>query len=97
MRRRIADERLLLGGADAEKLKVNVCVGTNCFVKGSQGVLHDLLHEVEAKNLQDQVQVSASFCFENCEHGPTVHIDGKAVHHCTGRKACELLSKELES
>jgi NADH-quinone oxidoreductase subunit G len=95
-RRRIADERLLLGGAEAEKLKINVCVGTNCFVKGSQGVLHELLHEVEEKKLQEQVQISASFCFENCEHGPTVHIAGQPVRHCTGKKACELLHQELE-
>ena len=36
-RRRIADERMLLGdGPEGRKVKVNVCVGTNCFLKGSQ-------------------------------------------------------------
>ena len=36
-RRRIADESLLADAASGEdKLKVSVCLGTNCFLKGSQ-------------------------------------------------------------
>ena len=39
-RRRIADEHILLGaGAEDNKVRVNVCVGTNCFLKGSQALL----------------------------------------------------------
>ena len=96
-RRRIADERILLGGTpEAEKLKVNVCVGTNCFLKGSQAVLGELLQDVERKDLQDKVQVSASFCFEKCAHGPTVEVDGKQVHHCDGHKACAAIEQKLK-
>jgi NADH-quinone oxidoreductase subunit G len=95
-RRRIADERILLGdGPEAEKLKVNVCVGTNCFLKGSQTILGDLLQDVERKGLQDQVELSASFCFEKCAHGPTVEVDGKQMQHCTGQKACAAMEEKL--
>ena len=39
-RRRIADEQILLGaGAEDNKVRVSVCVGTNCFLKGSQAML----------------------------------------------------------
>jgi NADH-quinone oxidoreductase subunit G len=95
-RRRIADERILLGdGPEAEKLKVNVCVGTNCFLKGSQTILGDLLQDVEKKELQDRVEISASFCFEKCAHGPTVEVDGKQIQHCTGQKACAAMEDKL--
>jgi NADH-quinone oxidoreductase subunit G len=83
-RRRMAGEAIRLGdGPAAEKLKVNVCAGTNCFVKGSQHILHDLLDQVQKENLQDQVDISASFCFENCDHGPTVSVDGNKIQWCT--------------
>jgi NADH-quinone oxidoreductase subunit G len=96
-RRRIADERILLGaGPEDEKLKVNVCVGTNCFLKGSQAALGELLEEVEQAGLQDKVQISASFCFEQCAHGPTVEVDGKQIHHCDGRKACAAIHQKLK-
>ena len=95
-RRRIADERLAFGeGADQEKVKVSVCAGTNCFLKGSQEVIRDVLQYVDAQQLQDQVEVSASFCFEKCAHGPTVSVDGQQIHHCTGEKACAATRKCL--
>ena len=96
-RRRIADERISLGeGPEAEKVKVNVCVGTNCFLKGSQAILGDLLREVDEKELQDKVQVTASFCFEQCAHGPTVVVDGQQIHQCTGKKACAAVDEKLK-
>src|ERR1019366_2881840 len=69
-RRRLAGETLLLGdGPAAEKLKVSVCAGTNCFVKGSQTILRDLLEQVQQRDLGDKVELSASFCFEKCDQG----------------------------
>ncbi|MFO1478464.1 MAG: [FeFe] hydrogenase, group A [Verrucomicrobiota bacterium] len=82
-RRRTVDEIQLGDGPGERPVKVNVCVGTNCFIKGSQSLLHGLLEDIEEKRLGQQVDVSASFCFEKCEHGPTVSVDGKLIHHCT--------------
>jgi len=96
-RRRIADEQILLGAsAEDNKVRVNVCVGTNCFLKGSQAVLGEVLQHLEEKRLQDKVEVSASFCFEKCAHGPTVEVDGKQIHHCDGRKACSAIEQRLK-
>jgi NADH-quinone oxidoreductase subunit G len=97
-RRRIADGRMILGeGSEDEKVKVSVCVGTNCFMKGSQGVLSGLIHETEAKDMQDRVQLSASFCFERCAQGPTVEVDGRQLHHCTGQKAMTAIEEKLQA
>ncbi len=97
-RRRAAGETIALGGDPAgEKMKVNVCAGTNCFVKGSQNILHELLHQVEAEHLQDRVDINASFCFEQCHHGPTVSVDGQKIQWCTAQAAkTEILQKLKE-
>ena len=97
-RRRIADERLVFGdGPEGEKLKVSVCAGTNCFLKGSQEVIRDVLQCVDAEQLQDQVEVSASFCFEQCHQGPTVRVDGQQIQNCTGQKACATMRERLKN
>jgi NADH-quinone oxidoreductase subunit G len=97
-RRRIADERLVFGdGPGAEKVKVSVCAGTNCFLKGSQEVIRDVLQCVDAQQLQGQVEVSASFCFEKCDHGPTVRVDGQQLQNCTGQKACAAMRERLKT
>jgi NADH-quinone oxidoreductase subunit G len=83
-RRRAAGETIALGdGPAADKLQVNVCTGTNCFLKGSQQILHGVLDHVQQENLSERVAVSASFCFEKCDQGPTVSIDGNKLQKCT--------------
>ncbi len=83
-RRRIADEELSLsqGGAPG-RVPVRVCVGTNCIVRGSQDLLHKLVHYVQISDLNEEVDVRASFCFEQCDRGPTVVIGERAIHKCT--------------
>jgi len=96
-RRRIMDEEISLGDEPAaEKIKVNVCTGTNCFLKGSQHIVHDMLDHVQRENLQDQVDVSASFCFEKCDQGPTVSVGGDKIHYCTLQAARAGLNKKLK-
>ncbi len=81
--------RIVLGdGTGAEKVKVSVCAGTNCFLKGSQDILHDVLHQVHrARTCRTRSQVSASFCFEKCDRGPTVSVDGRKIPNCTAEAA----------
>lgn len=96
-RRRIAGEEISLGaGSSADQVKVKVCSGTNCFLKGSQHILHDMLDHVQNENLQDHVAISASFCFENCEHGPTVSVDGTRISGCTSETARSEIAKKLK-
>ncbi|MGA2245555.1 MAG: [FeFe] hydrogenase, group A [Verrucomicrobiota bacterium] len=97
-RRRIADEDIALGdGAAADKLKVKVCAGTNCFLKGSQTILHDLLDHVQKENLQEGVDICASFCFEKCAQGPTVSVGGNQIQWCTTAAAKAEIAEKLKN
>lgn len=97
-RRRIEAESLSLTQLEGgDKTKVSVCLGTNCFLKGSQEVLNGVLRHAEQNGLEGRIDVRAGFCFEQCESGPTVVIDGEHVHHCTAEKAIEALNSRIES
>jgi hypothetical protein len=98
-RRRIIGQELSLGngnGTGAQKLKVSVCVGTNCFLKSSQTILHGLMQYVEDNTLQNEVDIGGSFCFENCGNGPTVTIGKTVLSRCTLQDALNALEKELK-
>jgi NADH-quinone oxidoreductase subunit G len=96
-RRRITGEDIALGdGPAGDKLKVKVCTGTSCFLKGSQQILHDLLDYVQKENLQEYVDVSASFCFEKCDQGPTVTVDGNKIQWCTTAAAKAEITEKLK-
>jgi NADH-quinone oxidoreductase subunit G len=96
-RRRISDSDLgLLGGPGQEKLAVRVCVGTSCMVRGSQALLQKMLDYIEAHDLQNVVEVNATFCFEQCDRGPTIAVGDTVIEKCSFEKACKALDKQLE-
>jgi NADH:ubiquinone oxidoreductase subunit E len=47
-------------------IKVTVCVGSSCHVRGSRKVLNRFARMIEAENLDDQVSLVGSFCMERC-------------------------------
>lgn len=95
-KKRIGDlEISLVSGTESEKVAVQVCVGTNCFLKGSQEILADLLSHVKDNGLSGHVSVSATFCTENCNKGPTVHIGEKVISQATTDKVLKELQKQL--
>ncbi len=96
-RKRIHGESLtVLESGPSQKLVVSVCVGTSCFVRGSQTLLKGLVEYVEAKDLEDAVEVQATFCYERCDRGPTVRVGQHVQEHCTLDMACQLIERELE-
>jgi NADH-quinone oxidoreductase subunit G len=50
---------------------------------------------IEERGLQNAVDVKATFCFEQCDRGPTLSINGNVMEKCTFDKACKVLEKEL--
>jgi len=97
-RRRITGLPLpLMGGAQDGKLPIHVCVGTNCHVRGSQKILQQLLRYVDEHKLQDAVNVEATFCFEQCDRGPTVTIGDQAFNRCTVEKALQAVEQTLHN
>lgn len=96
-RRRLQEPGIEFSSGNSEaRLRVDVCLGTNCFLKGGQQILNGLLKHTEEKGLNNMVDVRASFCFEKCELGPTVKIGKETLHYATLDLATELLDAQLE-
>ena len=55
---------------------VQICVGSSCYLKGSQKVVELFQQAVESYNLDDRVILSGSFCIGKCNReGVTVQVD----------------------
>ena len=76
-------------------VEVKVCVGTSCFVNGSQALLNDIINYIDEKGLKNYVNVKATFCLEKCDKGPSVTIGEELLHHCTLDMAVDSLHKKL--
>lgn len=55
---------------------VQICVGSSCYLKGSQKVVELFQQAVESYNLDDRVILSGSFCMGKCNReGVTVQVN----------------------
>lgn len=58
-------------------MKVTVCIGSSCHLKGSRQVVEGLQELVSENNLGDRVELGGTFCTGNCQQGVCVVVDGK--------------------
>ena len=57
-----------------EKVIISVCVGTNCYLKGSYDVLQELIALAKKHGVEDKVEFKGTFCLENCSNGPSIKV-----------------------
>jgi NADH-quinone oxidoreductase subunit G len=98
-RRRIDGTRIAVmdeAGASPE-VKVAVCVGTSCYVRGSQSVLKKIADYIQDKALGHLVKLEATFCTENCDRGPMVIVDDKMLYKATADQAIAEIVTQLEA
>ena len=55
-------------------LKVTICIGSSCHLKGSRQVVEGLQRLIAAHSLQDRVDLAGQFCMGNCQNGVCVTI-----------------------
>lgn len=58
-------------------MKITVCIGSSCHIKGSRQVVSELQHLIAENNLKDQVELAGTFCMGKCQLGVCVTVDGE--------------------
>ena len=58
-------------------MKVTVCIGSSCHLKGSRRVVEQLQALIAENNVGEQVELAATFCIGNCQQGVCVTVDGE--------------------
>ena len=56
-------------------MKVTVCIGSSCHIKGSRQVVEHLQKLISENNLGDKVELAGSFCLGRCQEGVCVTVD----------------------
>ena len=56
-------------------MKVTICIGSSCHIKGSRQVDQQLQYLIRQKNVEDKVELGGTFCMGKCQMGVCVGID----------------------
>ena len=58
-------------------MKVTVCIGSSCHIKGSRQVVEQLQTLIDTNKLADKVDLCGVFCMGKCQQGVCVTVDGE--------------------
>ena len=50
-------------------VKVTICIGSSCHIKGSRQVVEQLQYLIAKNNLKDKVELGGTFCMGKCQQG----------------------------
>ena len=56
-------------------MKITVCIGSSCHIKGSRQVVEQLQELIAANGLGDKVELAGTFCMGRCREGVCVTVD----------------------
>ncbi len=60
-------------------MKITVCIGSSCHIKGSRRVVEQLQALIAAHGLSDKVDLGGTFCMGKCQEGVCVTVDDRFV------------------
>lgn len=77
-------------------MKVTVCIGSSCHIKGSRHVVEQLQYLISQNDLGDKVELAGTFCMGNCQEGVCVGIDDK-TYSVTPDTVEEFFANEIKA
>ena len=75
-------------------MKITVCIGSSCHIKGSRQVVERLQELIEENKIGDKVELAGTFCMGECQKGVCVTID-EDFHSVTPETTDEFFKNEV--
>ena len=77
-------------------MKVTVCIGSSCHIKGSRQVVEQLQYLISENNLSDKVELGGTFCMGKCQQGVCVTVDD-TFYSVTPENVEEFFEKNIKA
>ena len=77
-------------------MKVTVCIGSSCHIKGSRQVVEQLQHLIADNGLKEKVDLSGTFCMGKCQQGVCVTVDDQ-FHSVSPATVAQFFETEIKA
>lgn len=77
-------------------MKVTVCIGSSCHIKGSRQVVESLQELIARDSLGDKVELGGTFCMGRCQEGVCVMVDD-TFHSVSPDSVEEFFEREVKA
>ena len=75
-------------------IKVTVCIGSSCHIKGSRQVVEQLQELITKNNVADKVNLCGTFCLGRCQEGVCVTV-GDEFYSVSPETVADFFEKEV--
>lgn len=78
-------------------ITLEVCIGSSCYVKGSNQVVKIVNDLIAEENWQDKVELKGSFCMQSCQDklGLGIKLNGRRLEGVNLGNAKEVIKEEV--
>lgn len=73
-------------------MKLSVCVGSSCHLKGSHAVIVRLQELIKEHRLHNDIELCASFCLGHCAQGVSMMLDDELITGANGETIDEIFN-----
>ena len=77
-------------------MKITVCIGSSCHIKGSRQVVERLQELLDENKLNEKVELAGTFCLGQCQLGVCVTVD-ETLFSVTPETVDEFFQKEVKA
>lgn len=77
-------------------VKITVCIGSSCHIKGSRQVVEVLQNKIAEKQVGDRVELCGTFCMGQCQQGVCVKL-GEDFYSVSPETAENFFDEEVMS
>lgn len=78
-------------------MKIYVCVGSSCHLRGSYEIVSLLKQKLAENKLDDEIDLSAAFCLGKCTEGVSVKFGDEVVSGITKENFDDIFNKYVLS
>lgn len=75
-------------------MKITVCIGSSCHIKGSRQVVQTLNELIEKNDLKSKIELSGTFCLGKCQQSVCVELDNE-IFSVSPETAEDFFNKEV--
>lgn len=77
-------------------MKITVCIGSSCHLKGSRQIVEKLQKLVSEHALKDEIELAGTFCMGQCQKGVCVDLDG-TIHSVSPETVEKFFNEEVRT
>ena len=76
-------------------MKLSICVGSSCHLKGSHAVITRLQALIKEYKLHNDIELCASFCLGHCATGVSMMMDDELIQGANGDTIDEIFNNQI--